>query len=62
MAQQRNEEEPSRVQTLKDRVAIGVMVTVPVAMAVAVAVTFAFQGFDEALLEVFSNGMLYMPM
>ena len=62
MAKQRNAEESSGVETLKDRVAIGVMVMVPVSMAVAMAVSFAVRGLDQALLEVFSNGLLYMPM
>ena len=48
--------------SVRDRVALGAMVLVPVAMAVAVAVTFAVNVPNEALAEMFSNGLVWWPM
>lgn len=61
MAKQRNEDESFRVDTLKDRLALGELILVPMATAAAVAITFATQAPNEALPEIFSSGLVLWP-
>ena len=62
MAKQTKDHGYTGAWTLRDRIAMGVLVLVPVAMAVAVAVTFAMHEPDDALAEMFVSGLVLWPM